>query len=257
MKTALSNLGNATASQVQSGKTFTSSSGVSVTGTLPYRGVAQEVTTYGSGDWDTDNPYFAINKIPQGIYASEGYEWGPEVRIRTKYLGTATADKVLSGYTYTSKDAVVGSGTMTNQGSWSATVNPGSSVTIPAGYHNGSGVVSANGGAGRSRACSWTYTTAKSFTERLDSGYSGKYVTQIFFFCSNDCRWMVFSNLYAIDTSGNEFAVFDDTNTNTWYLSYVAPINKYIDHFEWRVTNTQNNQGYDFVYCSALLVEYK
>lgn len=33
---------------------------------------------------------------------------------------------------------------MTNRGAWSTTINPGGSVTIPAGYHNGGGHVSAN-----------------------------------------------------------------------------------------------------------------
>lgn len=33
---------------------------------------------------------------------------------------------------------------ITNRGAWSSTINAGASVTIPAGYHNGSGKVSAN-----------------------------------------------------------------------------------------------------------------
>lgn len=33
---------------------------------------------------------------------------------------------------------------ITNRGSWGTTINPGGSVTIPSGYHNGSGVVRAN-----------------------------------------------------------------------------------------------------------------
>lgn len=33
---------------------------------------------------------------------------------------------------------------MTNRGAWSTTINPGGSVTIPAGYHSGGGRVSAS-----------------------------------------------------------------------------------------------------------------
>ena len=33
---------------------------------------------------------------------------------------------------------------MTNRGAWSTTINPGGSVTIPAGYHSGGGSVSAS-----------------------------------------------------------------------------------------------------------------
>lgn len=33
---------------------------------------------------------------------------------------------------------------MTNRGAWSTAINPGGSVTIPAGYHSGGGKVSAN-----------------------------------------------------------------------------------------------------------------
>lgn len=33
---------------------------------------------------------------------------------------------------------------ITDNGAWGATINPGSSITIPAGYHNGSGKITAN-----------------------------------------------------------------------------------------------------------------
>lgn len=59
--------------------------------------------------------------------------------------GNAVASDVLSGKTFYSNDADNKiNGTMPNQGSWSTTINAGGSVTIPNGYHNGSGRVSAN-----------------------------------------------------------------------------------------------------------------
>lgn len=59
---------------------------------------------------------------------------------------TATKAQVLSGYTAVTKDSGddVAEGTMANQGAKTAALNCGASYTIPAGYHNGSGVIRAN-----------------------------------------------------------------------------------------------------------------
>ena len=51
----------------------------------------------------------------------------------------ATASQILSGRTAYVKGSKI-TGTMTNRGAWNATISSGS-VTIPAGYHNGSGRV--------------------------------------------------------------------------------------------------------------------
>ena len=53
---------------------------------------------------------------------------------------TATATRVLSGYTCYVNDAKI-TGTMTNRGTVNQSLNPGGSYTIPAGYHSGSGKV--------------------------------------------------------------------------------------------------------------------
>lgn len=59
---------------------------------------------------------------------------------------TATKAQVLSGYTAVTKDSGddAAGGTMANQGAKTAALNCGASYTIPAGYHNGSGVIRAN-----------------------------------------------------------------------------------------------------------------
>ncbi|MGN2336780.1 phage tail protein [Clostridium cagae] len=57
--------------------------------------------------------------------------------------GNATADKVLIGNTFTN-DSGPQTGIMANQGTKTATLNCGGSYIIPAGYHNGSGKVTAN-----------------------------------------------------------------------------------------------------------------
>ena len=59
---------------------------------------------------------------------------------------TASTSDVLSGETFYAGNKTLKTGTMTNRGTWSTTINPGASVTIPSGYHNGYGRVTANNG---------------------------------------------------------------------------------------------------------------
>ena len=61
---------------------------------------------------------------------------------------TAIAARVLSGYTCCVNDSKI-TGTMTNQGTKTASLNAGGSYTIPAGYHSGSGKVTANALSGQ------------------------------------------------------------------------------------------------------------
>ena len=59
---------------------------------------------------------------------------------------TAKAPQILEGYTAIHNESadLPGAGSMPNKGAWSSTnLNAGASVSIPAGYHNGSGSVSA------------------------------------------------------------------------------------------------------------------
>lgn len=59
--------------------------------------------------------------------------------------GNANAAQVLSGYTFYKDNAKSKqTGTMANNGAVSASVDPGSTYTIPAGYHDGNGHVSGN-----------------------------------------------------------------------------------------------------------------
>ena len=55
----------------------------------------------------------------------------------------ATADKILSGYKAYSGGNLL-TGTMANRGAVNSSLNCGGSYTIPAGYHNGSGKITAN-----------------------------------------------------------------------------------------------------------------
>ena len=64
---------------------------------------------------------------------------------KLELTGTATDGHVLSGQTYYNTDTQTKrTGTMTNNGAKTASLNCGGSYTIPPGYHNGSGKVTAN-----------------------------------------------------------------------------------------------------------------
>ena len=60
---------------------------------------------------------------------------------------TAAADNVLAGKSFYAVDKTLKEGTMPNRGAVDTTINPGSSYTVPAGYHNGEG---------RVKAATWT-----------------------------------------------------------------------------------------------------
>ena len=66
-------------------------------------------------------------------------------------VGTATAAQILSGKTALVQGSTV-TGTMTNRGAVTSSLNAGGSYTIPAGYHNGSGKVTANSLASQTSA---------------------------------------------------------------------------------------------------------
>ena len=57
---------------------------------------------------------------------------------------TAVAEDILAGKKSVDATGAEITGTMTNQGAWSSTKTINGSVTIPAGYHNGSGKVTVN-----------------------------------------------------------------------------------------------------------------
>ena len=65
--------------------------------------------------------------------------------LKTKQAtGNAAVSEVLVGKTFSNSNGVGLVGTMANNGAISQTLNAGESYTVPAGYHNGSGRVTAN-----------------------------------------------------------------------------------------------------------------
>lgn len=75
--------------------------------------------------------------------ASANYKGGYNAGVSATKKGTAAAAQVLSGYTFTNASGVGLAGSMANNGAVSQALNCGGSYTIPAGYHNGSGKVTA------------------------------------------------------------------------------------------------------------------
>lgn len=124
----LSLTGTATAADVVSGKTFYANGTTRMTGSMTFEGTATASDV----------------KLGKTFYADDH----TLIRGSLTLSGNATAANVLSGQTFYSNNYTRQTGTMTNRGAWNGTVNPGSSITIPAGYHNGSGKVTANNPSG-------------------------------------------------------------------------------------------------------------
>lgn len=58
-------------------------------------------------------------------------------------LANAAESDVLSGKKFYAGDKIIKEGRMPNRGSWGTTINPGDVATIPSGFHDGSGQVTA------------------------------------------------------------------------------------------------------------------
>lgn len=144
-----SDLENATASasDVLRGKTFYAGNSTIKTGTIPVmtHGEAKSISLWTNG---SGAKFIQGNTIPVGYYKSNGEDYSPQINIPASLFGNAARTDVLSGKTFTSSNGAALSGSMTNRGAWTGTVNPGSSITIPKGYHNGSGKVTAKMGTG-------------------------------------------------------------------------------------------------------------
>lgn len=90
---------------------------------------------------NSPNLYFRITNGAHVQNANPGY---PEVTAALPEFGNAGAGDTLSGKIITSSSGFKVSGSMTNQGAKTTSLNCGGSYTIPAGYHNGSGKITAN-----------------------------------------------------------------------------------------------------------------
>lgn len=146
-------LGDAAASDVVAGKTFSSSNGVSLTGTLPNLSTATTIDYTSSNTTpviEGDQAFISTNsdgtqRVAIRYNGSTGVVNGNTLfGLASSNFGNASASHVLSGKTFTSPAGLAVAGTMTNNGAVSKTITPSTSAqtyTIPAGYHNGSGKI--------------------------------------------------------------------------------------------------------------------
>lgn len=129
--------GDAGDSMVLSGKTYYNTDPKEKrTGTMPNRG------TVSPGGLNCGGSY----TIPAGYHNGSGKVTANSLAAQTGVQSGKTAagaGQVLTGYEAWVNGGRV-TGTMANQGAKTAALNCGGSYTIPAGYHNGSGKVTAN-----------------------------------------------------------------------------------------------------------------
>jgi len=127
--------GNATVADVLKGKTFSNSSAVGLTGTMPsYTSGSTAVTA--SGKWGFDTTYGPWLYAPNNAYYGTGHWFNiPWATIRGS-LGDAAAGNVLSGKTFTSTNGIKIGGSMPNRGAlnWSGS---NTTYSVPAGYYSG------------------------------------------------------------------------------------------------------------------------
>ena len=144
----------ASASDILSGKTAYVS-GSKVTGSMANNGAISGSLNCG-----------ASKTIPAG-YTSGGTITANSLASQTS--ATATAAQILTGQTaYVNGSKVTG--TMTNQGAKTSSLNCGGSYTIPAGYHNGSGKITANSLASQTSATAGASDIASGKTAWVNGG---------------------------------------------------------------------------------------
>ena len=106
----------------------------------------------GSGGVDTDDVSATAADVIKGKTAGV-FGHDEPVTGTLELSGNAGAGEVLTGKTfYTTNPKSKQTGTMPNRGAVSQALNAGGSYTIPAGYHNGSGKVTANSLVGQTSA---------------------------------------------------------------------------------------------------------
>lgn len=99
----------------------------------------------GGGGLSTSKLALATATEGNVLAGNKFYAGGKTIKEGTLTLtGNVSADKMLEGSSGYANDAhSIVKGNMPNRGSWGTTINPGGEATIPAGYHNGNGKVTA------------------------------------------------------------------------------------------------------------------
>ena len=151
--------GDAIASEVLSGKKFFVDSYTAKTGSMPNNGTVTKALNCGES-----------YTIPKGYHSGSGKVSANSLASQTE--ADAVASNLLSGKTaYVTGSKITGS--MTNRGAVSSALNCGGSYTIPKGYHDGSGKVTANSLASQTEATA----SASDIVEGKTAYVNGKKLT--------------------------------------------------------------------------------
>lgn len=190
----------ATAGDVLSGKKFVNATGDEVTGTMIDRGA-----------WNFTKSSNGTVSIPSGYHNGSGKVTVsvPSTTVVPTDGDAATSD-VLTGKTFYSGGSKK-TGTMTNRGAWTSTATSNGSVTIPAGYHNGSGKVTVNVSTSGS-----TYSIIEPAAKTVSSYHYVNFTDSAFsnITTSNITGFMLYRSSTATFAGGNVLAVYCDVENN-------------------------------------------
>ena len=141
VKVPRSEFGDASSAHVISGNTFTSAEGWRITGTLPEFSTLDAHTFQVSVAEGSEQGYIDVTAGHNDRCYSNGII---RIPVNNQEFGAANLADVLEGVTFTSSSGLRVTGTMPNKGAVTQALDAGGSYTIPKGYHNGSGKVTAN-----------------------------------------------------------------------------------------------------------------
>lgn len=190
----------AAAEDILAGKKSVDATGAEITGTMINRGA-----------WTSTKTSNGSVTIPEGYHNGSGkvtVSVSSTTTIPTD--GDAATSDVLTGKTFYSGGSKK-TGTMTNNGAWTSTATSNGSVTIPAGYHNGSGKVTVNVAASGS-----TYSTLEPDSKTVSSYHYVNFTDSAFsnITTSNITGFMLYRSSTATFVGGNVLAVYCDVENN-------------------------------------------
>lgn len=154
-------VGDAVAANVLYGKTFTNAETSGLTGAMPDNSSTADRGGNGTAPGISSNHATIPTRqganlqmttdtagtvrinigVPAGYWPGEGSAY---VNRPASEFGNAAQENVLNTVSFTSTAGIKKNGSMPNQGAQTKSLNCGESYTIPTGYHNGSGKVTAN-----------------------------------------------------------------------------------------------------------------
>ena len=192
--------GDAVAADVLLNKTFSNDDDTDVVGTMPNNGKVTPSGLNCGGSYT----------IPAGYHNGQGVVTANSLASQTGVDSGKTAvgaAQMLTGYQGWVNGSKI-TGTMANKGAWTpSNINPGGSVTIPAGYHNGSGKVTANANQ-NSGTKTITSSDANWLTGNVDMGANNTY------------RYVNAVNVYnkgKADGAGGKSGTLSNCTANTEY----------------------------------------